>query len=174
MIILLNGPFGVGKTSVAMKLCKLNSNFHLYDPEELGKPSRDLTEGIRAPEECSDDFQDIRLWESMVIDTALALKRLYQKDLVVPMTFDKEDRLHRVISALDKHFSVYHYCLTAPYDVIQKRLIARGEHNGDWPMRRAKECCDNQQGPSFEEYIDTSSVTVEEIAMRIMTNLPKS
>jgi uridine kinase len=36
MIIMINGAFGAGKTTVANKLLKLMPNCMLYDPEEVG------------------------------------------------------------------------------------------------------------------------------------------
>lgn len=171
MIILLNGPFGVGKTSVATALLSFLRGAHLYDPEVLGRPVVELTQGVRRDSECSDDFQDIRLWELLLVDTARHLIDQYVSTLIVPMTFDDVHRLQRVQNGLQAFSEVHHICLRAPYEIILQRLEARGEHNGDWPQRRAKECCDRQHGEVFETYLDTSDRSIQDIVEEILTRV---
>lgn len=42
MIILINGAFGVGKTSVASELKKTINNSMIFDPEEIGYMLRNI------------------------------------------------------------------------------------------------------------------------------------
>lgn len=167
MIVLINGPFGVGKTTVANELSYTIPESHIFDPEELGRPALEVTKGILSPEEATDDFQDIRLWEALLIDTALRLREIYSKSLIIPMTFDNYERLMRVRKALSEIDRTYHFCLTAPIEIIEERLAVRGEDNGEWPRRRARECCVRQKGIQFEKYIDTSRISASEVAIKI-------
>jgi 2-phosphoglycerate kinase len=52
MIIMINGAFGVGKTSVANELQKTINNSMIFDPEEIGYMLRNIiTEDIAYPSE---------------------------------------------------------------------------------------------------------------------------
>lgn len=48
MIVMVNGPFGVGKRTVAQVLCPAIPNAMLYDPEIVGTRSIVQTCGISA------------------------------------------------------------------------------------------------------------------------------
>ncbi len=47
MIIMVNGAFGVGKTTIAQGLLSEIPNSMLYDPEEIGLMLRKFTQGVR-------------------------------------------------------------------------------------------------------------------------------
>ncbi len=63
MIIWLNGPFGVGKTTLANLLHQKIQNSILYDPEQLG----DFFQEILPKDVCPDDFQDYPICERQPI-----------------------------------------------------------------------------------------------------------
>ena len=68
MIILINGPFGVGKTSVATLLNENLENYIIFDPEEIGSMLRNIvTEDIQYQKEKTGDFQDIILWKELTV-----------------------------------------------------------------------------------------------------------
>jgi cytidylate kinase len=67
MIVMVNGPFGVGKTTVAQALCAATPNAMLYDPEIVGTALRYVTAGVVSQAEQTDDFQDIALWPSLTV-----------------------------------------------------------------------------------------------------------
>ncbi|HFU4209173.1 adenylyl-sulfate kinase [Streptococcus suis] len=58
MIIWLNGPFGIGKTTLANILHKRIENSYLYDPELLG----DFLQHQLPKTVCPEDFQDYSVW----------------------------------------------------------------------------------------------------------------
>lgn len=87
MIVMINGAFGAGKTTIAEMLLPLIPNSMIYDPEEVGYMLRKIvTEEIRLEKERTDDFQDIELWRILVVKVANELKQKYDKHLIVPMT----------------------------------------------------------------------------------------
>lgn len=172
MIVLVNGPFGVGKSTVAAELVKLLPGSILYDPELLGEPADALTKAFRPAEEGSDDFQDIKLWPALLVDTARRLRELYAPTLVVPMSFDDPERLTKIrkeLSSFDRE--TRHFCLTAPLPLILQRLKDRGESNGEWVVRRARECCERQRGAEYERFVDASKVPAIELAQQIAAEL---
>lgn len=87
MIIMINGAFGAGKTTVANRLLERIENSMLFDPEEVGYMLRNIiTNNIKTAEEKTDDFQDIEIWKSLVVQVAKAIIMKYRKNLIVPMT----------------------------------------------------------------------------------------
>lgn len=71
MIIMINGAFGVGKTSVAEALNQTLDNSMLYDPEEVGFMLRNIvTEKVLESDEKTNDFQDLELWKTLTVEVA--------------------------------------------------------------------------------------------------------
>src|SRR5687767_2126468 len=64
LILLLNGAFGIGKTSVARRLVARLPRAVLYDPEIIGIALQRAARivGWNVP-----DFQDLRLWRRLTI-----------------------------------------------------------------------------------------------------------
>ena len=132
MIIMLNGTFGVGKTTVATALQQRVVQSFIFDPEPVGMLVRTLTEGIRAGSEDTDDFQDIVLWRLLTITSAKGLYQQYQRPLIIPMTIIHPVYFSTIRSALEEVAPVYHFCLQAPLAVIRERLLKRGDDVGEW------------------------------------------
>jgi len=68
-----------------------------------------------------------------------------------------------------------HFCLTAPLEVVQQRLIGRGEGADDpkfaWVHRRAAECVDAHRTHRFAVHIPTESRSSSAIAADIASQL---
>lgn len=87
MIIMINGAFGVGKTTVSNELVKAVENSMLYDPEEVGYMLRNvLPEKVKCLEAETGDFQDFQLWKTLTVEIARFLLSTYHVNLIVPMT----------------------------------------------------------------------------------------
>lgn len=68
MIIMINGAFGVGKTSVANELVKQMDNSMIFDPEEVGFMLRNIIPNeIKQKEANTGDFQDLQLWKELTV-----------------------------------------------------------------------------------------------------------
>lgn len=90
VIIMINGAFGVGKTSVANCLVRSIENSMIYDPEEVGVLLRNIIpREIMLDEEKTNDFQDLILWKKAVVMIAREIKEQYNKHLIIPMTIRK-------------------------------------------------------------------------------------
>src|SRR6185437_10613438 len=95
MIIMINGAFGVGKTSVATELLQELDGFMLFDPEEVGFMLRNvIPNDCKLPEERTGDFQDLHMWRSLTVKVAEELQQTYNKNLIVPMTIYNKDYFH--------------------------------------------------------------------------------
>lgn len=72
MIILINGSFVVGKTTIAELLVQRLYHSMLYDPEIVGSGLAYIIKPI----ETFTDFQDLTAWRPLVLETARVLKQV--------------------------------------------------------------------------------------------------
>src|SRR6266849_1889895 len=82
VIIWLNGPFGIGKSTTAQALLRRLPQALLFDPEPFGAALRYTVANV----ETATDFQDLRAWPAVVIETARILRQMYAETLIVPLT----------------------------------------------------------------------------------------
>ena len=168
MIIMINGTFGAGKTSVATALTGAVAGSMIYDPEIVGTALRYLTDGVRAPDEDTDDFQDIALWPEMTVLTAERLYRQYRRPLIVPMTLAHPAYLaviRRGLAAVAP--PLYHFCLVASLDTISARLRGR-DTDTTWALRQARRYVPLFDDPRYAVHISTENRPVEEIVADIL------
>lgn len=167
MIIMLNGSFGVGKSSVAVELTQIIPNCRIYDPEIVGALLRYLTDGIRALHEETGDFQDITLWPTLTIVTAEHLFRQYRRSLIVPMTIANPVYLETIRNGLGAISPpLYHFCLVASLDTIQQRLQSR-EEDTPWAWKKAQEYEPLFGDRRYSVRIHTEGVTIAWVAGQI-------
>lgn len=165
MIILINGAFGVGKTTVANKLLKTMKNSMLYDPEEIGFMLRNIiTEDIKHSIEKTDNFQDLELWKVLVVQVAELLKMKYSKTLMVPMTIFNKEYFQYILDGFKKiDEQTFHFCLTANEETIFERLRLRGEIEGNWCFQQTQKCVEAYKDKCFDKHIITDGVSVNDI-----------
>jgi ribose 1,5-bisphosphokinase PhnN len=155
LIILINGAFGVGKTTVAERLLFALPNSMLYDPEEVGFMVRAITQGVRSGVEDTDDFQDIELWRSLVVITAEQLYKKYRRNLVVPLTLARPAYLRQIKAGLARIGpELHHFCLAASAQTIQQRLEQRGDEPGSWAFQQTARCVNALRSPEFKQHIN--------------------
>ena len=153
MILLLNGAFGIGKTTVARLLVKKLDRAVLFDPEWIGIPLQRLTRVT--------DFQDLRTWRRLTV-LGLRLTRLFYRNVIVPMAFSNVEYLREIREGASRFDSrVLHVCLVAPLEVVHARLRERGAE--EWAYRRAAECCLVHGSDEFVVQIETSGRSPVEI-----------
>ncbi|MBM7601056.1 deoxyadenosine/deoxycytidine kinase [Virgibacillus halotolerans] len=162
MIIMINGAFGVGKTTIANELLKEIKNSMIYDPEEVGFMLRNIIpEHTKRLETETGDFQDLHLWKELTVKVADLLITKYQNHLIVPMTIRNPNYFHYIINGfknIDKQ--TYHFCLTASQDTIYERLRERGEEEGNWCFQQTEKCLNAFKENNFREYIDTENIDI--------------
>lgn len=173
MIIMINGAFGVGKTSVANCLAKNIKNSMVYDPEEVGLLLRNIISGkIMYDEERTGDFQDLILWKKTVVMIAREIKEQYNKHLIIPMTIRKIEYFKYIFNGMEKlDDDIYHFCLTAPLEKIHSRLKQRGEIPNSWAFLQTEKCLKAYENYDFSEYIDTQNMSIEEVTKIIIDKI---
>jgi len=167
MILLLNGAFGIGKTTVAQMLVARCPGSLLFNPEVAGMV---LQRSARLAGHVVEDFQDFRLWRLLTV-WGLRLARLRSSAIVVPMAISNPwylSQLRDAIGRFEPH--LYHACLTAPVDVVHARLYGRGDarETHEWEYRRASECCAVHGGEAFAIHVDATERAPESLADAII------
>ncbi len=161
MIVFINGPFGVGKTSVAERLVTRLPDGFLFDPEMVGFFLR----AVLTPIDPRDDFQDYPLWRELTVLTARRLWESYGRTLIIPMSIWREDFFHEVLGGLRAlPVPVRHVCLTAPAETVYARLRQRGVRPGDWAWQRVEPCVQAFVSPRFDIRLATEGKSVEQVA----------
>ena len=169
MIVMINGAFGAGKTTVATKLLERMDHALLYDPEMVGYMLREMIPyEVKLPGEQTGDFQDFIMWKTLVVEVAKQLKQTYGRDLIVPMTIYNKgyfETIYNGFSEMDNE--TFHFCLTAKKQTIHDRLLARGEELGNWCFAQTDKCIEGYQDNCFEQFIETDHLSVDEIVDHI-------
>jgi chloramphenicol 3-O-phosphotransferase len=172
LIIMLNGSFGVGKSSTAQLLCERLPNAIIFDPEMVGHLVRMLTAGILPESELTDDFQDIAMWRTLSIAAARDLVQQYRRDLIIPMTLANPAyyaEFRTELKQIDPR--LYHFCLIAPLDTIKQRLLGRGDSASGWTFQKAERCVPALADERFQTHIDTEHLTIEATVTQILEYL---
>lgn len=173
MIIMINGAFGVGKTTVANELLQNINNSMLYDPEIVGFMLREIiTEDIKHENEKTDNFQDLELWKVLVVNVAKQLKTKYNKNLIVPMTIYNKEYLQYILEGFKEiDEKTFHFCLIAKEETIFERLRQRGEAEGNWCYQQSRKCEEAYKDQYFEEFIETDHTSIDDIVQRIQNEV---
>ncbi len=180
MIILINGSFGVGKTTVAKILSNSLTGSAIYNPELAGSVLMRLPKWIKLKRTGIGDFQHIELWRK----SAIALPRLYRwfgrSTVIIPMTFTNHDYFDEIVTGIrgfDSELRVF--CLRASLNTVKTRLTQRGTQiegeGSEWIARRIVECAEAHRDSYFGEPVDTECRSAwdvaEEIALRLQQPL---
>ncbi len=121
MIIWINGAFGAGKTTLAEELHRRLPDALPFDPEYVGYL---LRRWVPTPD--SGDFQDIRLWRTLVAQFAVGMAREYRRPLIVPMTLvDCAYRQEIFTEIRAAGLNLLHVFLHVPADELRRRIIAQ-------------------------------------------------
>ena len=176
MIVMINGSFGVGKTTVAKLLRDSLPGSRLYDPEWVGLVLMRLPKWIKLKGSGGDDFQHIELWRKSAVAGIRLFRLLGSGPVIVPMTFSQRAYFDEVMTGVRRLDPEAHvFCLRASLVTIRARLTKRGEKiegpGAEWIARRIVECADAHCGSDFGEPIDTEGRTAREAAEDIIERL---
>jgi deoxyadenosine/deoxycytidine kinase len=162
MIIWINGPFGVGKTRLAIELHAQLSDSFIFDPEEVGFMLRKLT----PPSERLADFQDYPLWRELVTKL-LVYSSKSVKHLIVPMTVVNSEYWTEIMGTLkQQNIVVKTIVLTAAKETLIKRLSQRGDEADSWPVQQIDRCLEGLKQIKAPE-LSTDALTTSELVQRI-------
>lgn len=179
MIVMINGSFGVGKTTVARLLRGALPRSAIYDPELVGSVLMRLPHWINLCGAGTDDFQDIALWRRSVVAGVRLVRRVVPGPVIVPMTFSNRAYFDEIVAGIRQFEPTLRiFCLTASLLTIQQRLVARGAPSegpgAKWLARRVRECVSAHYDPHFGEPVDAESKSARQVATDIIKRLDQS
>ncbi|HEV3050293.1 MAG TPA: AAA family ATPase [Longimicrobium sp.] len=171
MVILINGSFGVGKTTVARLLRDALPGGVIYDPEWAGFVLQRLPRRGRRSR-ASDDFQQIALWRKSAVAGVRLFRAFARGPVIVPMTFTHRPWFDEVLAGIRRFEpDLRIFCLRASLDTVKRRLVGRGTPvdgaGSEWMARRIAECAEALCDPHFGEPVDTETLSASEVAREI-------
>ena len=176
MIILINGSFGIGKSTVARLLRRRIPQSLVYNPEWTGSVLMRLPRWIKLRGAGTDDFQDIDLWRKSVITGVRLVHSVTTGAVIVPMAFSRREYFDEVLNGLrsfDPNVRVF--CLRADMATILERLDARSRHGRKravaWSARKARACVASHEDEHFGEPVDTVQASASQVAKAILHRL---
>jgi hypothetical protein len=176
MIILVNGSFGIGKSTVARLLRHRVPRSLVYNPEWVGSILMRLPGWIRLRGAGTDDFQDIDLWRMSVITGVRLFQAVTNGAVIVPMAFSRREYFDEVVAglkSLDPDVRVF--CLRADMATILERLDARSRHSRArdvaWSVRKARACVASHADEHFGEPVNTVQTSASQVAKVILERL---
>ena len=165
-VYFINGPYGVGKSTLADKLHELNPNSFIFDAEEVGNSVRD-----NLPKELFNGyiFEGYELWFKHIADLLIEISTKYTFDIYIPMTLVYKDSLNKIKKLVSNYdIEIKHILLESDYKTIHDRILKRGEEESCWCMQNINLCLNNQK--EFSDAIRIKSVgkTVDELAKEVL------
>jgi chloramphenicol 3-O-phosphotransferase len=170
VIIWLNGTFGSGKTSTAVRLAALVPNSRVIDPETVG-------EFLRATlsDQYISDFQDWAAWRPLTAATLVEIARMTGQHIIAPQTVLKREYLDQIFGPLRAaELDVFHVVLDAADAVLRSRFETSGEGK-EWRLAHLDEyqAARPWMIEAADFVVDTAASTPAQIARRILNALPK-
>jgi hypothetical protein len=160
MIIFLNGPFGIGKTSIAEALHLRLANSMIFDPEEVGF----MLGKVLQDAERVTDFQDYPLWRTLTPVVAQHLLQQYGRALIVPMTVWRNEYRDQIFDGLRRADSDLRvYTLMASPAVLETRILSR-DFGVAWSMAHLEPSLEALATGETGITIDTSQMSAPEVA----------
>ncbi len=158
-VVLINGAFGVGKSTVASAFHQRVKGSRMYDPERIGYVLRRLPHWFPGSAAKLDDYRTSPVWRALNI-FFMRLHARVARPLIVPVSLDLEllDVLRRALTS--GGCRVVHVCLVAPEATVRERLATRGvsptSSEGEWVYPRALAACRaHSTNDAFAHRIDT-------------------
>ncbi len=174
MVIWINGPFGSGKTTLAISLLKHLPNAVIFDPESIG-----FIIHKTVPEARSEDFQNFSMWREHVILFANNLVEQFGKDLIIPMTLVHPEYLSEVYQGLKESTPhIFHFFLKLEEITLRQRIAAQvmapnnareDQEIRQWRLDQVDRCLSAIPSmPNETVFLDSGIQTAEEMVENIL------
>ncbi|MBV9172502.1 MAG: TmrB protein [Chloroflexi bacterium] len=165
MIIVINGPFGVGKSVTAHLLVGRLAGAIVYDPEIIGF----ILRRVGRPLIKVADYQDLALWRRLTIVGAWALRRP-RRTLVIPMAIWRRDYFAHFVGGLRRvDPDVHRFRLTATEETLRQRILASSDQAArSWRLDHIKTGLAAAADPAFGTEVRTEGRTPAEVVDTVL------
>ncbi len=176
MIVMINGAFGAGKTTVARLLRGALPGSMIFDPEWAGSFLMRLPRWVGLKGSGTDDFQNIELWRRSAVEGVRLFRRLARGPVIVPMTFSRRAYFDEVVTGVRRFDpELRTFCRKVSLPTVEARLVGRGSKvegpGSEWVARRIVECVTAHADPHFGEPVDAEHRPAREVAEEIVERL---
>lgn len=164
-IIWINGPFGIGKSTVAQALQERLPGSFVFDPEEMGAALKKLTPKF------SGETQAHPMWIPLMLDALQYAAKEADGPLIVPVTIADVARHRRLMSGLQaRGLDVKHFTLMTTKDAVQAGLRRR---QGQTVLDEAEveQRLSDFQGEQFQVHVSASDRTPNAVAEEIASQV---
>jgi hypothetical protein len=164
MILLLNGPFGIGKTTVAGLLARQLPSAFVFDPEMIGFVLR----RILSPVHPVSDYQNLRPWRRATIWGAWVMRR--RKHLIVPIALWRRQYFAEITAGLRGVDPDLHCVrLTASEETLRQRIVASDDTGARaWRLGHLSSGLQAMMNPAFGVEVSTENRTPAQVADAIL------
>jgi hypothetical protein len=163
LIIFINGPFGVGKTTTAELVAKRLGRAAIFDPEFIGMLLHRFLRDISGVE----DFQDYKLWAPLTVMSARLMSRWAKRPVIIPMTISHKARWNYIMRGVRAHDNeVVCIRLTCSEDTLRQRILDRPHEGGphEWCLNHIADGVRLMSDPDFGEAVDTENQNADRVA----------
>jgi ABC-type branched-subunit amino acid transport system ATPase component len=171
MIVWVNGPFGVGKTTVTKVLVEWMHDAHVFDTEKIGYALRPTLATARPVE----DFQDWRPWRILSVAAIVELARYLDGDIVVPQTVLVRDYWTELLDGIRESGQLVRAFTLDVASEEHERRIATDTVDASAAGWRRKRAADFHAAREWlgetSTVIDTTERTPTQVADDILTRL---
>jgi hypothetical protein len=120
MLVWINGAFGVGKTTTALRVRELEPRWRHFDPEYVGFMLRAQLDGVAIS-----DFQDLPAWRTLVPAVANEVLQHTGDDLIAVQTVLRQDYWRELRAGLaERDIALVHIVLDADAETLRARIEA--------------------------------------------------
>jgi hypothetical protein len=172
VIVWINGPFGVGKSTLAQILHESIPGSLILDPEIIGSYLQ-----WQQPLGPGEDFQDRPLWRAMTACGVRLVHLTRGGTLIVPMTLVNQEYLSEIHSRIDPGGrNLLHVFLHADEDTIRDRIERDTvEVNArDWRIAHLQRCLAARAAlPPSTVLLDTGGRTPHDLASVILAQMAR-
>lgn len=165
MILWIDGPYGVGKSTLAEALHGLRPESLVFDAEEVGNAVRDNL----PTNTYSEVFEGYPLWFEFCSELLLEISKSFLGDIFIPMTLIYPDSFEKAAAPLREYgIDIRHILLESDYETVRGRILERGEDEDCWCIENIGLCLENQA--KFKDVIRIKSVgaAAKELAEEVL------
>lgn len=169
-MILINGPFGIGKSTVSDLVAKRRVDAMVFDPEVIGSLLHRLVPASLLP----GDYQDLALWRQMFVMNARLVQSMTGRDLVIPMNLWRREYFDEITSGLSRDdLELTCFRLTCSESTLRARILGRPDEEGghEWCLSHMASGLAAARDPHFGVEIDTEGKTPAHVADIILAHL---